>query len=101
MILIWGGGTGGEATHILTNSELPDVSGTITMHHSGIGTNIHKVDGCFTGSSIIDGSYRQGGTLLNADTQSIGNIHFSNSGGNQPHNNMPPYLTVYMWKRIN
>lgn len=22
------------------------------------------------------------------------------TGGNQPHNNMPPYLTVYMWKRI-
>ena len=21
-------------------------------------------------------------------------------GGSQPHNNMPPYLTVYMWKRI-
>ena len=22
-----------------------------------------------------------------------------NAGGNQPHNNMPPYLAVYMWKR--
>lgn len=22
------------------------------------------------------------------------------TGGSQPHNNMPPYLTVYMWKRI-
>ena len=21
------------------------------------------------------------------------------TGGSQPHNNMPPYLTVYMWKR--
>jgi microcystin-dependent protein len=24
----------------------------------------------------------------------------SETGGNKPHNNMPPYLTVYMWKRI-
>lgn len=23
-----------------------------------------------------------------------------NIGGSQPHNNMPPYLAVYMWKRI-
>ena len=22
------------------------------------------------------------------------------SGGSQPHNNMPPYTTVYMWKRV-
>ena len=22
------------------------------------------------------------------------------SGGSKPHNNMPPYLAVYMWKRV-
>lgn len=22
------------------------------------------------------------------------------SGGSKPHNNMPPYLSVYMWKRV-
>ena len=30
-----------------------------------------------------------------ADTED----HFGYVGGSQPHNNMPPYLTVYMWKR--
>ena len=25
--------------------------------------------------------------------------HFEFTGGSQPHNNMPPYITVYMWKR--
>lgn len=24
----------------------------------------------------------------------------SSSGGNAAHNNMPPYLTVYVWKRV-
>lgn len=28
-------------------------------------------------------------------------VHYTtNTGGNQPHNNMPPYLAVYIWKRI-
>ena len=22
------------------------------------------------------------------------------SGGSKPHNNMPPYLAIYMWKRV-
>lgn len=29
-----------------------------------------------------------------------GSWHMSNTGGDQPHNNMPPYLAVYMWKRV-
>lgn len=94
------GETGGSEQVTLTNSQLPNVNGTIVMHHAAIGTNINSVDGCFTGSSIVQGSYRQGGTLLNADTVSIGNIHFSNGGNNESHENMPPYMTVYMWKRI-
>jgi hypothetical protein len=94
------GSTGGEAKHTLTTNELPSVQGSITMHHAAIGTNINMVDGCFTGDSIVQGSYRQGGTLLNADTASVGKVIYSNGGQNQAHNNMPPYLTVYMWKRV-
>ena len=28
-----------------------------------------------------------------------GNVYTIDSGNSQPHNNMPPYLVVYMWKR--
>ncbi len=94
------GSTGGESEHSLTNSEIPEINGKIIMHHAAIGTNIHKTEGCFYGTSIVNGKYRQGGTLLDTDTMSIGEINYTNNGGNQPHNNMPPYLTVYMWKRI-
>lgn len=93
------GSVGGEAKHTLTNAEIPAVNSSITMHHAAIGTNINMVDGCFSGDSIVQGSYRQGGTLLNADTVSVGKVIYSNSGQNQAHNNMPPYLVVYVWQR--
>ena len=35
---------------------------------------------------------------LNGVNQSV-NVATSTAGGSQPHDNMPPYITVYMWKR--
>jgi microcystin-dependent protein len=95
-----GGEIGGESSHTLVHKELPTLEGEIIMHHAAIGTNIAGAGGCFSGDSIVQGKYRQGGTLLDADTVSIGKINYTNSGENKPHNNMPPYLAVYMWKRI-
>ena len=40
-----------------------------------------------------------GTTSWNGDhTHTIG---INNTGGNTAHNNMPPYLSIYIWKRIN
>lgn len=94
------GSTGGEAEHTLTHKELPKTNGTIIMHNASYGTNIAGVSGCFTSSTTNQGTYRNGGSALEADTISIGKINYSNGGENQSHNNMPPYLAVYMWKRI-
>ena len=76
------GNTGGEATHTLTTTEMPSHSHNAYLKAPfAIQTN--------------------GGTefaaLYNTGTSS--NAYITNTGGGQAHNNMPPYLVVYMWKR--
>ena len=92
------GKTGGSATVTLTETQVPNVSGQITMHGGEVSTNILGVDGCFS-PEIINKKYKTGGEEVNA-SQSIGKIIFDNGGQGKSHNNMPPYLVVSIWKRI-
>ena len=73
------GATGGEATHKLTINEMPSHNHQTNIYNqgSGSGATNHVVWG-------DSGGY---------------NIPTSSVGGSQAHNNMPPYLVVYMWKR--
>ena len=75
------GSTGGEATHTLTNDEMPAHRHTIYMSDE-VST------GEFWGPNIITPQSK-----VNANATDT-------SGGNHPHNNMPPYLAVYMWRRV-
>ena len=75
------GSTGGEETHTLTIDEMP-------AHRHAIYMGGESDNGEFWGPNVVT---PQNKTSANAtDT----------SGGNHPHNNMPPYLVVYMWKRV-
>ena len=74
--------TGGEKTHKLTVSELPSHS-----HRQYVTAN--------SGGSGIRNDY-------DSDTRGIAHdqgVNTMNSGGNTAHNNLQPYITVYMWKR--
>lgn len=75
------GSTGGEAEHTLTVDEMPSHS-----HGLPITTN-----GTISSNNYFKATANQGGTYYTPQT--------INTGGSQAHNNMPPYLVVYMWKR--
>lgn len=48
---------------------------------------------------IVNGSITADSVKTQKINEPIGKI-IMGTGASQPHNNMPPYLTVYMWRRI-
>lgn len=71
--------TGGEKEHTLTVDEMP--------------SHKHDFGQQFATTSSLSGAY---GYYMLAGTQTD---VIKNTGGNQPHNNLQPYITCYMWKR--
>lgn len=90
------GATGGEATHTLTVNEMPN-------HEHGVRVDWHDGSDMTTNTAVAGSTpiTTNGGVAGNlAIDRPTGGQGTTNTGGSQPHNNMPPYLTVYMWKRI-
>ena len=89
--------TGGEKKHTLTKSEVPNATGAITFHGSGSnGTSVQGTEGVFSNGTSINGySY-------NAKTGawSVGKVNLDLGFGGGSHNNIQPYITCYMWKRV-
>ena len=81
--------TGGEKSHTLTEPELPNINGHLPHIYGGE----HKISGVF---SLGYGS-TSSSTGSNANSN---NAYYNmNFGQGQAHNNLQPYITVYMWKR--
>ena len=87
------GSTGGEATHQLTINEIPSHDHNIRTQQWFTSQSGHGVGD--------DGSIF---SWKNSDTRgTTSKVYIStteDSGGGNSHNNMPPYLSVYVWKRI-
>lgn len=102
---------GGEATHMLTENELPEMHKKMVFRRiygsektDGSGRNEYAIH-IATGSEgvtneIIDANVS--GPIVTSGTYNPGKTQLVsiNIGGDQPHNNMPPYTIVYAWERV-
>ena len=78
------GDTGGEAEHKLTVAEMPK--------------HKHQWRGFWTVNKGASGTSTQNKSRYWQSDEPLEDIT-NEIGGDAAHNNMPPYLTVYMWKR--
>lgn len=92
------GSTGGEKNHVLVQAEMPS-------HNHGVNDPGHT-------HNITNGVYNTGTSTLHLPTAGVNAVSFgvgttssatgislNSAGSDQAHNNMPPYLVVYFWKR--
>ena len=87
------GSRAGELTHKLTVNEMP--------------SHTHNLRSVTDNSPITRWATSTGGdnyvgVIASNNTYNYGSklIYNEDTGGSQAHNNMPPYLAVYCWKRI-
>lgn len=86
------GASGGEAEHTLTEDEMPKHRHKQYAEYSAGSLSLEQYDVYLpTGawSQIWESGGRSGFTSLNGNK----------TGGGGAHNNMPPYLAIYVWKR--
>ena len=72
--------TGGEKEHSLTIDEMPSHNHEIKLYESSADTNVGHIMRSKSITSTVNGVSER-------------------TGGNSAHNNLQPYITVYMWRR--
>lgn len=97
------GSTGGEANHTLTQSEIPSYPignlPEIVPGNHGNWANGGIVAANLVETSPTNPGFKSNGNGITSGTQYSYMIY--PNGGVKPHNNIPPYLAVYIWKRVN
>ena len=115
------GSTGGEATHTLTTNEMPShthsgsTSSAGSHYHYAFNNDIGSPYNYVTSSQVANKGAQGGSTAErytitgSSSSASVGktdsdgshshSMNLNNTGGGAAHNNMQPYLSVYMWTR--
>lgn len=84
------GSEGGEVQHKLTQAELPAYQLSVTAGENLVKSRTGSDPAAYTATA------QSGWGLPNWNVVSVA---VASGGSDQPHNNMPPYLAVYMWRR--
>lgn len=88
------GAKGGAEMVTLTTAQMPNHGHDIYMDTTGSYGMGQRIDN--NASTGATGIAPSGGFVSGTR---VGTVSIVKSGGNQPHDNMPPYLAVNMWKR--
>ena len=106
------GSTGGSATVTLTENEMPSHTHTQQSHsHTNsdgnfvtsdvAGANNTRVNYSSNGNRMVDGIATTNSIFHHRPATSNTTAINNTTGGGQAHENMPPYLVVNVWKRVN
>ena len=89
------GELGGESSHTLTVNEMPSHAHAERLGDASTPQNANIL------RQIVNGGVNSGANIrVEWKSTGLGNdITTTSTGGSAAHNNMPPYLSVYMWKR--
>lgn len=93
-----GGETGGEYRHQLNATEMPEHNHDTNDYTLVVNKNAVQIKVNMGAKTIVGDEYTNMLPNIKATKNEDGN-RTGLTGGDGEHNNMPPYLAVYMWKR--
>ena len=88
------GSTGGETAHNLTLNEMP------IHRHEGVKVAQNYLTAWAQENAGSSNGFELRSLFKSGLEDNLNKFSGDYSGGGQPHNNLPPYLAVYMWKRV-